>query len=376
MMPHPLSAQEKLDWLRLIRSENVGPMTFRLLLQRYGDVKSALQALPDLAARGGKKSLKPCSVADAEKELEHTEKYGARLLASCEPDYPAFLRTIEDYPPLIAVYGHAHILAKDGVAIVGARNASLNGKKLAERIAQGLGQRGYIVTSGLARGIDTAAHHASITTGTIAVVAGGIDTIYPEENTALYKQIADCGCVVAEMPFGSVPRAQHFPRRNRIISGLSLGTVVIEAAKQSGSLITARMAGEQGREVFAVPGSPLDPRCEGSNDLLKQGATLVDNADDIARHLLRRPVTLAEPTYNEFTLPMMQINDADLAAARSMVLENLSPAPVGVDELIRHCALPAAAVLTVLLELELAGQLQWLPGQKVMLVGQINSAVA
>ncbi|WP_448187290.1 DNA-processing protein DprA [Azospirillum sp. sgz301742] len=367
----PLTDAERIDWLRLIRTENVGPITFHRLLDQYGSAKRAIEVLPELARRGGRvKPLKITPKAEAEGELAATIKFGARLLCSCEPDYPEPLAAVDDSPPVMAVLGHAHLLKRRAVALVGARNASLTGKKFAEKIARDLGEAGLLVVSGLARGIDTAAHRGSLSTGTIAVMAGGVDVVYPEENTGLYRDIVAQGAVVAESPLGTQPQARHFPRRNRIISGCSLGVLVIEAALKSGSLITARMALEQGREVFAVPGSPLDPRCNGTNNLLRQGATLVESAEDVLRvfqHLA--PPPLGERPADLFTPPPpTPPDDSEVEKARAVVLENLSPTPVAIDELVRGCQLSAPVVLTVVLELELAGRAQRQPGNQIALI--------
>jgi DNA processing protein len=364
-----LSDGERTDWLRLIRSENVGPVTFFRLLERYGSASEALRALPELAARGGRtKPLRTASRAEAERELAACARIGARMIAACEPPFPPSLAAIDDCPPLVTVLGHPHLLARPMVAIVGARNASLNGRRLAAKVAGDLGAAGFAVVSGLARGIDAAAHEAALAAGTAAVVAGGADIAYPEENRALQALIAEQGIVVAEMPLGTHPQARHFPRRNRIISGLSLGVLVVEAALRSGSLITARMAAEQGREVFAMPGSPLDPRCNGTNALIRDGAHLTETADDILRVLAGRP-PLAEPPAPEGPRPPpSDPAESELAHARRLVVECLSPTPVQVDELIRGCQLSAAVVQTVILELELAGRLMRLPGNQVSLI--------
>jgi DNA processing protein len=369
MTSRPLSEQERIDWLRLLRSENVGPITFRRLVERYGSARAALDALPDLARRGGRTApLRIATKAQADAELAAARRLDATIVAECEPDYPARLRAIDDAPPLLYVRGHLHLLAKPTVGVVGARNASLAGRKIAAQIAVGLGAAGIIVVSGLARGIDAAAHEATLATGTIAVQAGGIDMIYPPENDGLYHQIAETGALVAEMPAGTEPQARHFPRRNRVVSGLSLGVVVVEAAARSGSLITARFALEQGRDVFAVPGSPLDPRCTGSNGLLRQGAVLTETADDVIAHLsgsLSRPMAEPGPSGPPASAPHDPPDEAQLAAARRTVVEALSPTPVAVDELVRGCQLSVALVATVLLELELAGRVQRLPGNLV-----------
>ena len=368
MQRRPLNEIEKRDWLRLSRTENVGPITFRQLVRRFGSARAALEALPAIVQRGGKKCFKIPTVAETEDEIARTEKIGGKIVAWCEPDYPEALSAIEDAPPLISLRGHMGVLHKRCIGIVGARNASLNGRKMAETLARDLGQEGIIIASGLARGIDTAAHQASLTTGTIAVLAGGVDIVYPQENQALYNQITESGCIVSDMPLGVEPFSKLFPRRNRIISGLSLGIVVVEAALQSGSLITARMALEQGREVFAVPGSPLDPRCTGTNDLIRQGAVLTERAADILDHIHAMPRRLAESPANDFDAILAPIDEAALTSARTKILENLCYSPVSIDDLVRQSHLSPSIVLTVLLELELAGSVERQAGHKVALV--------
>lgn len=360
-----LSDAERSLWLRLYRSENVGPIAFRQLLQRYGTAQEALDALPDLAKRGGKRGFKVFAAADAAREIDTLGKFGAKLIAACEPDYPALLREAEDAPALVAVLGHPHIWQKPSVAIVGARNASFNGLRFAEDLARDLGDAGLCVVSGLARGIDTAAHKGALATGTVAVMAGGVDVCYPPENKGLYDRIAQVGALISELPPGIQPQARHFPRRNRIVAGMTLGTVVVEAALRSGSLITARLAGEYGREVFAVPGSPLDPRAKGTNDLIRSGATLIETAKDVLDVVLRR--SLAEPSKGDEELyaSLSFLMDKDIDAARLAVLERLGPVPTNVDEIVRECQLSAPAILAALLELELAGQLERYPGNKV-----------
>jgi DNA processing protein len=369
-----VNAKEKLAWLRLSRTENIGPITFYKLLERYGSAENALKALPDLAKRGGKaEKFKAYAVAPAEKEMESLQKLGAQLIARDEPEYPSLLAQMEDAPPLITVLGSPHLLAKHALGVVGARNASLSGRKIAEDYSRKVGAAGYVIVSGLARGIDTSAHVASLTTGTVAVVAGGIDIVYPPENKKLYQQIAEQGAIIAESPLGMEPIARHFPKRNRIISGLSLGVLVVEAAMKSGSLITARMAGEQNREVFAVPGSPLDPRCEGTNKLLQDGAHMAINAEIIIRELngLRargfydRPAPPWRAAPDLFSvLPEREPDEA----LRLKVLEILSHTPLQMDEVIRASLAPAGDVLTVILELELAGRIERHAGNRVSLL--------
>lgn len=366
-----LSAAERLDWLRLIRSENVGPVTFYQLLDHFGSPRDALAALPDFARKGGRaRPLKICAKDIAERELEALQRVGGRLVAWGEPEYPPALASVEDAPPVLSMIGQPQLVGRHAVAIVGARNASANGRRLARDLAAALGEHGLLVVSGLARGIDAAAHQGSLATGTLAVLAGGVDQIYPEENRALHEQIAERGLLVAEMPVGTEPQARHFPRRNRIISGASRGVLVVEAAEKSGSLITARFALEQGREVFAVPGSPLDPRSKGTNRLLREGATLVETVDDILRELqpqLQRQ--LAEPPREQFSAPPgAKIAEPELDAARRAVLELLSPSPLAVDELVRQCQFSPPIVLTVILELELAGRVERQPGNTLTLL--------
>src|SRR5215475_12156156 len=369
--PNALSDAERLDWLRLIRTENVGPIGFRHLLQRFGSARAALDALPQLARRAGRtRPLKLCPAAEAEREMEALHRLGARLVGRGEPAYPVPLAAIEDAPPLLCVLGDISLLNRRTVAVVGARAASANGRRLAEDIARDLGAAGFAVASGLARGIDAAAHRGSLATGTIAVVAGGIDVVYPPEHDELYRAVAERGAVIAELPVGTVPQARHFPRRNRLISGLSLGVLVVEAALQSGSLITARFALEQGRDVLAVPGSPLDPRCRGTNNLIRQGAHLAESAADV----LAAVTAMTQPIHeiaNDFHVgsQLSDINYISIENSVHATVEDLlGPDPVAVDELVRQCHVSAAAVRAVLLELELAGRLEHHAGNRVSLL--------
>jgi DNA processing protein len=354
-----LTDEQRLDWLQLIRSDNVGPRTFRALINHYGSARAALKAVPDLARRGGAATARIYSRSDAERELKAARALDVRLVASGEPEYPPRLKMIDDAPPLIAARGQVEVLTRSCVAIVGARNASAAGVKFAERLARDLGEAGFGVVSGLARGIDAAAHRASLATGTIAVLAGGQDRIYPPEHEGLLENILADGAALSEMPLGWEPRARDFPRRNRLISGIALGVVVIEAARRSGSLITSRMALEQGREVFAVPGSPLDPRCEGSNGLLKQGATLVTEASDVVavlQPILGQPIEApAEEPESEAPVPAAEQPGG---TERSRIVGLLGPTPVSIDDLVRLSGSSPAIVRTVLLELELAGRLE------------------
>ena len=353
-----LSDEERLDWLRLIRSENVGPRTFRALLEHFGSARAALDALPDLARRGGAaRPTRVCSRAEAEREFAAGQALGLVMIGLTEPDYPAPLAAIADPPPLLAVRGKAAALARPAVAIVGSRNASAAGQKIAQRLAREIGEAGYVIISGLARGIDAAAHRGSLPTGTVAVLAGGHDNIFPENHLDLLNTILQDGAAVSEMPLGWMLRAHDFPRRNRLISGLAIGVIVVEAAKRSGSLITARMALEQGREVFSVPGSPLDPRAEGTNDLLKQGATLVTETGDVLaalKPMIGGPRGFAEDEAGDPASPRAEPGGEQ----RAMIMGLLGPTPVLIDDLIRLSGAPPAVVRMVLLELELAGRLE------------------
>ncbi|WP_037080458.1 DNA-processing protein DprA [Neorhizobium vignae] len=354
-----LTERQRIAWLRLIRSDNVGPATFRDLINHCGSAENALAMLPELSARGGAtRAIRIAGVQEAERELEAAHRFGARFVGIGEPDYPPALRQIEGAPPLLAMKGDLSAATRPSVGVVGSRNASISGAKFAAMIARDCGRAGYTVTSGLARGVDTAAHRASLETGTIAVLAGGLDQPYPPENMPLLDEITEgAGLAVSEMPFGWEPRARDFPRRNRLISGISLGVVVVEAAERSGSLITARMATDFGRLVFAVPGSPLDPRCHGTNGLLKQGAIVTTGSADVIEALaplsqldLFSGSVVEEPKKFSDILPP---NDDD----RAIIVSALGPTPVEVDDIIRHTELPASSVYLILLELDLAGRL-------------------
>lgn len=368
----PLSDSQRLSWLQLARSENVGPITFHNLIDRFGSADSAIAALPDLSRRGGAgRTIRICNADEAERELARARQLGCRLIGSCEPQYPKALRWADGAPPVLAVRGAMAVLEKPSVAIVGSRNASITGQKIAHRLAAGVGIAGYSVTSGLARGIDAAAHSAALDTGTIAVLAGGLDRPYPPQNIDLLGQICEggIGVAVSEMPFGWEPRARDFPRRNRIIAGLGLGLVVVEAARKSGSLISARLAGELGRLVFSVPGSPLDPRAKGTNDLIKDGAILTTDADDILQALApladgpQGALNFAEPEHggDPPAAPVSSVSEND----RTRIAEALGPTPVDIDEIMRYTDLPPSEVYLVLLELDLAGKLERHPGGMV-----------
>jgi DNA processing protein len=358
------SDSERRAWLRLSRTENVGPVTFQNLIARFGSASVALEELPGMAKRGGGKSFVLPDPHDAADELEKLAALGGRMIAACEPDYPRGLAAMDVPPPLISVLGHPHLLKKEMVAIVGARNASALARKFSDTLARDLGFAGLVVVSGLARGIDAAAHEAALAVGTVAVVAGGVDIIYPPENDRLYAAIRNQGVIVSEMRLGEAPQARHFPRRNRIISGLARGVVVVEAAEKSGSLITAQYALEQGREIFAVPGSPLDPRARGANRLIRDGATLTEGAEDVLAVL--SPMlggNFREPDSMSPTTPAG--DDAGADRIRAKVEEALGPAPVEIDELIRQLGAPPGAVQMVILELELAGRCVRHPGNRV-----------
>src|SRR6516225_7041413 len=333
-----LTDAQRLDWLRLIRSDNIGPRTFRSLVNHFGSARTALERLPELARRGGaSRHQRICSEEDARAELATADRLDVRLIAPGEVGYPPRLAVLDDAPPLLGVRGELETLMRPMIAIVGSRNASGAGLKFAGQLARDLGNAGFVVVSGLARGIDQSAHRASIESGTVAVLAGGHDQVYPPEHEDLLTAIVASGAAISEMPPGHMPRARDFPRRNRLISGASIGVVVVEAAFRSGSLITARIAAEQGREVFAVPGSPLDPRAAGTNDLIKQGATLVTDATDIIQAvapIMERPLT---PSLREDddALPA----SAPQADERAQVVGLLGPAPVSIDDLIRMAGL-------------------------------------
>ena len=355
--------EDLVDRLRLLRTPGIGPVTFRQLIARFGTPAAALAAVPDLAQRGGGKAPALRTRADAEGEIARVEKLGAKFLALGQGLYPRLLSELEDAPPLLIAKGNLNLLERQAVAIVGARNASAAACRFARGLAHDLGQNDLVVVSGLARGIDSAAHDGSVSTGTVAVIAGGIDIFYPPENEERQKMLYERGVVVAEMPAGTEPRARHFPYRNRIIAGMSSGTVVVEAAPRSGSLITARLAAEAGREVMAVPGSPLDPRAQGCNQLIRDGATLVQNAADVVEAI--RPFASqvrSAPSHYEMAAEPMNGEDA-----LGVVEELLGPSPVPVDEIIRLSAVPSGAVQMALLELDLAGRLDRHAGGKVSL---------
>jgi DNA processing protein len=397
-----LTDEQRLDWLQLIRCENIGPRTFRSLLNRYGGAGPALEALPGLIRQGKGRNVVMASRDAALREMEAAQRSGARFIGLGEADYPPGLRAIDAPPPLIALRGQAELFSRPVVALVGSRNASAAGLAMTERLARSLGAAGYVIVSGLARGVDACAHRASLATGAIGVMAGGLDRPYPPENEKLIEDMAARGAVISEAPFSYEPRGRDFPRRNRLVSGLSIGVIVTEAARRSGSLITARFAREQGRELFAVPGSPLDPRAEGANDLLREGAHFCAGAQDVidvlgplaargaARYdLLFEPeaASYEEPLWDEWDLASeTPAGPAPAAAAvecrtqeagepaqawsspRETVEAILGPAPIAIDDLARAGALPAGEIRLILQELELEGRIERHGGDRVSLI--------
>ncbi len=356
-----LDARERLDWLQLIRTPNIGPITFHRLIAKYGSAAEALAALPELSRKAGRRSdLKPASRAACESELHEADRRGAQLIASCESRYPQALKAVPDHPPLIYLRGHASLFDKPAIAIIGARNASGVGRKIARTLAADLGAAGYVIASGLARGIDGAAHDAALETGTIAVVAGGVDVVYPPEHEDLTGRIARQGAVISECAMGARPTARDFPKRNRLISGLSRGVIVVEAAARSGTLLTANFALEQGREVFAVPSSPLDPRCQGANRLIRDGAGLVERAEDVIEALAAQHHGVADKTRDLFDwsggLKEPDAAAHDVTALRMRVLETLAFTPLHRDEILREIAAPPGLIADALLDLVLSGE--------------------
>ena len=395
-----LSDDQRFDWLRLIRSENVGPRTFRALLNNCGGARAALAALPDLARRGGaKRPIRVATPDEIERELILAKKAGVRFVALGEPEYPPALRQIDSAPPVLALRGREEALQQPAIAIVGSRNASAAGAAFADRLARGLGQAGYVIVSGLARGIDLRAHLASLETGTIGVLAGGHGRPYPPEAVALLPRIAEYGAIISEMPIEWEPRGRDFPRRNRLVSGLALATVVVEAARGSGSLITARFAAEQNREVFAAPGSPLDPRAEGTNDLLREGAAICARVEDVLAIVdplrARDPFAdfredtadVSEPLWGE--QPLLGVDpgaiprtkagqeldeasapafDPGEEAALRQIEDLLGPSPISIDELSRVAEIDIRRVRMAVVELDLAGRIEYSGGDRVALL--------
>ena len=352
----PLSEEERRDWLILSKSENIGPASFRSVLNRFSTAGEAIRALPELTRKGGLNRPPRIYGRDAaERDLANAAAIGARFIASCEPEFPPLLREADNSPPMLCVKGDASLLSRSAVAMVGARNASAVARKFTRQLAKEIGGEGHMIVSGLARGIDTAAHEAALDTGTIAVVAGGLDVVYPPENEALHAAIGERGAIVSEMVPGTVPRADFFPRRNRIISGLSRALIVVEAAVRSGSLITARFAAEQGRDVFSVPGSPLDPRCEGTNRLIRDGATLLLSARDVLESLGAQATPRQMSFFEPDPAPLIP-RTPDEAESRQL-MELLSPSPIDMDDLLRESGLDAQTLSALLLELSLAGRI-------------------
>jgi DNA processing protein len=357
--------QDRLDRLRLIRSAHIGPVTYFQLIQRFGSAAAALDAIPQLAARGGGRAPQLARIDDVAREIESVKRLGARYLFVGQGLYPHLLAEIDTAPPALIVKGDLRLLERPAIAIVGARNASAAGCRFARQLAYDLAQAGMLVVSGLARGIDTAAHQGAGAENTVGVIASGIDIAFPPENRDLQAQLCERGLVIAEQPPGREPLARHFPSRNRIIAGMALATVVVEAAPRSGSLITARLAAESGREVLAVPGSPLDPRAQGCNLLIREGATLIQNAADVIEAISPIIGAGVRSPLSGFR-HMQEPADAD-DREREAILSLLGPTPVQVDEIIRLSRLSSAVVQMVLLELELAGRLERHAGGRVSL---------
>ncbi len=371
-IPNPhLRGTSPIDALRLIRSEQVGPMTFFRLVKFCGSVEKAIEMAPSISKRGGRaKPIKITAKADAEREYEALTKFGAEVVMYGEERYPRLLQQIADAPPILTVRGHTHLASNTNmVGMVGARNASANGCIFAKKLAGDLGAAGNIVVSGLARGIDAAAHRGALGTGTIAVIGGGINNVYPPENAILFEEIATTGLIISELPFGMEPHARSFPGRNRIIAGMSRGVVVVEASLKSGSLITAEYANDYGRDVFAVPGSPMDPRCHGTNRLLKDGATMVETARDIIGNLAPLgELPLAEQqSLNFYEAPAASLDEQTLERARAAIIESLGASPTMTDDILANTGLTPHILMAVLLELELAGRLERHAGSKVAL---------
>lgn len=372
MIQPPRTDQEKTDWIQLIRTEGIGPVTFFKLVRKYHSAAEALKALPFFKHP----PLSPSDREGAQRERDACHQKDIALVFYGEPAYPALFRELPDAPPVLSILGDVALLNRPAVGIVGGRNASLSGKKFAHALAQDLARNNFVVASGLARGIDTQAHLGALQKGTtVAVLAGGIDVVYPPENETLYKTIQEKGAVISEIALGTQPQAKHFPRRNRLISGLSNGVVVVEAALKSGSLITARFALEQGREVFSVPGSPLDPRCRGSNNLLRFGAVLTEGIEDVLQNLQHVSTFLPAPRLSpqafkedDIDLEDEVVPALDATNPRERLLENLGFTPIGVDELIRQCHISPQEAQAILLELELSGRLERHPDDRVSLL--------
>lgn len=362
--------KEDLDSLRLIRTENVGPRTFFELVGLFGSPGKALEMIPSLAARGGrKKPVKIFPESEALKELDLLKKSGAWIITYKSSQFCRSLREIYDCPPVLTYKGNINLLdSPKKIAIVGARNASANGRYFASKISGDLIREGFVTVSGMARGIDTSVHEAG-TQNSIAVLAGGVDYVYPPENAALYSKLSKEGLLLAELPIGSKPLSRHFPLRNRIISGLSLAVVVIEASLNSGSLITAAAALEQNREVCAVPGFPLDPRCQGTNKLIKEGARLTENYMDVISSIDNRDKYFKSEGSNDNLYITPSVPESEVTdSMRASVLNLLSSSPVEIDCLIRELGFGLNLLYTILLELELAGKIIRYPGNRVAII--------
>lgn len=368
------SLREKVEWIRLARSENVGRSTFFRLVKIFGSPRQALQQVSHYASQGGsKQQIKVYSEIDAAREVENSHKFGAEIVLFCEENYPKLLREIPDPPPLFTAKGRLEFLNRPAIAIVGPRNASFNGVLFAKKIARELGENNFLIVSGMARGIDAAAHDVTVNSGTIAVIAGGINHIYPKENTELYHKICQQGLVISESPFNAPPKGGNFVQRNRIISGLSLGVVVVEASLRSGSLVTARFGVEQGREIFAVPGSPLDPRCLGTNRLIKQGAKLTENVEDILEEIsllsgnFEKVTMLQEPEVEEFIgLSEKLPSDDEIRKIRQKIFTRLSLSPITIEAIIQEMQVPARLVNIAVVQLELADKVEVNYGRVVL----------
>lgn len=364
-----LKAAERFARLALARSGGIGPMRFQELLAECGSAQAALDQLPALMQRARLKTKRIATIPDAEKEVAALEKLGGRLIVWGDDAYPAQLAEIRDPPPVVSTIGDDALLDRPMVAMVGARNASAAARRWTEDLARELGEKGFVVVSGMARGIDTAAHKGAMQGGTVAVLAGGIDHIYPPENEALYGELKADGAIVTEQPLGLTPRSGHFPRRNRLVAGLAQGVVVVEATRKSGALITARLAAEEGRDVFAVPGSPRDPRARGPNHLIRQGAILTEGIDDIVEALARPEPQRVRLDVVAETAPEPAATDQDSTPAdmARRILDCLGTTPVEVDEIVRRCQVTAADAQTMLMELELEGRIERHPGNKISL---------
>ncbi len=364
--PHPLTppqcVEDELAWLRLLRSRRVGVSTFFRLMDEHGTAQAALEALPEVASAAGVSKYQPCTMAVVEDEMKRARFAGARLIAYGSPEYPKPLTDIPDAPPLLWAMGDTSILARPMVALVGARNASSLGTRMARKLAGDLAEAGFVVVSGLARGVDTAAHMAALDKGTISVMAGGVDVIYPTENTVLGEEIAEKGLRLSEQAMGLSPQARHFPRRNRIISGLAQAVVVVEAAAKSGSLITARNALDQGRDVLAVPGHPFDARASGCNMLIRDGAVLVRGANDVIEAIGTAKPAVQAPIAEIPEPARTPRSHADHLALHAQILSRLGPSPMAEDQLIRDLSADPSQVSQELVDLELDGRIQRQPG--------------